>query len=70
MAHPKRKISTTRRDKRRTHHNLKLINFVLCPITGKSHLPHRAFWHEDKLYYRGKIVIDNSISTVETTAKS
>ena len=28
---------------------------------GESHLYHRAHWHEDKLYYRGKVLIDNSL---------
>jgi large subunit ribosomal protein L32 len=50
MAHPKRRISTTRRDKRRTH---------------KKATAHQvAHWHEGKLYYRGKVVAEKE-STVE-----
>ena len=60
MAHPKRKISTTRRDKRRTHHKATMPNFTICSTTGKTHLPHRAFWHEDKLYYKGKVVMEKA----------
>ncbi|MEJ6556917.1 MAG: 50S ribosomal protein L32, partial [Flavobacteriaceae bacterium] len=53
MAHPKRKISKTRRDKRRTHYKAAFQQIATCTITGESHLYHRAHWHEGKLYYRG-----------------
>jgi large subunit ribosomal protein L32 len=65
MAHPKRKISKTRRDKRRTHYKVADSQISICKTTGESHLYHRAHWHEDKLYYRGKVLID---STVEAKA--
>ena len=26
--------------------------------TGESHLPHRAYWYEGKLYYKGKVVLE------------
>lgn len=58
MAHPKRKISKTRRDKRRTHYKAVAPQIATDPTTGESHLYHRAHWHEGKLYYRGQIVID------------
>jgi len=58
MAHPKRKISRTRRDKRRTHYKATTPQIATDPTTGESHLYHRANWHEGKLYYRGQIVID------------
>lgn len=58
MAHPKRKISKTRRDKRRTHQVVQVRNFSICPTTGELHLPHRAFWYEDKLYYKGQVVME------------
>ena len=58
MAHPKRKISKARRDKRRTHQVVQIRNLSVCPTTGELHLPHRAFWHEDKLYYRGQVVME------------
>ena len=60
MAHPKRKISTTRRDKRRTHYKAATPNLSVCPTTGELHLPHRAFWHENKLYYKGKVVVEKA----------
>ena len=65
MAHPKRKISKTRRDKRRTHYKATSPQISVCSTTGESHLYHRAHWHEGKLYYRGKVLID---STAETAA--
>ncbi len=58
MAHPKRKISKTRRDKRRTHYKAVKPTLAQDPTTGETHLFHRAHWHEGKLYYRGQIVID------------
>ena len=55
MAHPKRKTSKTRRDKRRTHYKATAKKFVVCSTTGESHLPHRAYWYEGKLYFKGKV---------------
>lgn len=60
MAHPKRKISTTRRDKRRTHYKAKMPQIATDTTTGEAHLFHRAHWHEGKLYYRGQVLIDNT----------
>ena len=63
MAHPKRKTSNTRRDKRRTHYKAEMPQVAVCSKTGESHLYHRAYWHEGKLYYRGKVLLDNSAET-------
>ena len=60
MAHPKRKISKTRRDKRRTHFKAITPQIGRCATTGEAHLYHRAHWYEGKLYYRGKVLIDNN----------
>ena len=60
MAHPKRKISKTRRDKRRTHFKATTPQISTCSTTGEAHLYHRAHWHDGKLYYRGKVLIDNN----------
>ena len=60
MAHPKRKTSKTRRDKRRTHYKAEMPQIAVCSKTGESHLYHRAYWHEGKLYYRGKVLLDNN----------
>lgn len=61
MAHPKRKTSKQRRDKRRTHYKTEAKNYVICPTTGEPHLRHRAFWHEGKLYYKGKVVMEKEV---------
>ncbi|ADR23172.1 50S ribosomal protein L32 [Marivirga salinae] len=61
MAHPKRKISRTRRDKRRTHKKGTAKLLAICPTTGEAHLPHRAFWHEGKLYYKGNVVMEKEV---------
>ena len=53
MAHPKRKTSKSRRDKRRTHYKAVAPQIAKDPTTGEAHLYHRAHWHEGKLYYRG-----------------
>ena len=58
MAHPKRRQSTTRRDKRRTHDNAVEPTIAICQTTGEPHLYHRAHWSEGKLYYRGKVVME------------
>ena len=63
MAHPKRKTSKTRRDKRRTHYKAEMPQVAVCSKTGESHLYHRAYWHEGKLYYRGKVLLDNNADT-------
>jgi len=61
MAHPKRKTSKTRRDKRRTHLKLREKSLAVCPTTGELHLPHRAYWYEGKLYFKGKVVIEKEV---------
>jgi large subunit ribosomal protein L32 len=61
MAHPKRKISKTRRDKRRTHYKAEARNIAVCPVTSEPHLWHRAYWHEGKLYYKGQVVLEKEV---------
>lgn len=58
MPNPKRKTSKTRRDKRRTHYKAETSAFAICPTTGETHRPHRAYWHENKLYFKGKVVME------------
>ena len=58
MAHPKRKISKTRRNKRRTHYKADSPVVAICPNTGVSHIYHRAYTYEGKLYYKGKLVAE------------
>ena len=61
MAHPKRRQSTTRRDKRRTHDKALIPTITTCPATGEAHMFHRAHWLDGKLYYRGKIVMEKEV---------
>ena len=42
MAHPKRKISKQRRDKRRTHHKLVERPIITDATTGETSLYHRV----------------------------
>ena len=58
MAHPKRKISKTRRNKKRTHYKADSPVVAICPNTGVSHIYHRAYTYEGKLYYKGKLVAE------------
>ncbi len=65
MAHPKRRQSSTRRDKRRTHYKAVKPTLAKDTTTGEMHLFHRAHWFEGKLYYRGKVVMEKEIEEVE-----
>ena len=60
MPNPKHKISKARRDKRRTHYKATAPTTGVDQTTGEAHLLHRAHWSEDKLVYRGKVVIDKT----------
>ena len=62
MALPKRRQSKSRSKKRRTHYKAKERQIAVCATTGESHLYHRAHWHEGKLYYRGKVLLDETTS--------
>jgi large subunit ribosomal protein L32 len=63
MAHPKRRHSSTRRDKRRTHDVLKTATLVTDATTGEIHQYHRAHVSEGNLYYRGKLLVENYTKT-------
>jgi len=56
MAHPKRKISKQRRDKRRTHYKAEAPTLATCPTTGEVHKYHRGYYVDGDLYYKGKLV--------------
>ncbi len=58
MAHPKHRISKQRRNKRRTHYKAEIPQIAIDPTTGEAHLYHRAHWYEGKLYYKGKVVME------------
>ena len=57
MAHPKSKISKQRKRKRRTHFKAEVPQVSICRETGEAHQFHRAYYHGDDLYYRGKVLI-------------
>ncbi len=58
MAHPKRKISKTRRDKRRTHYKAKAPTYMICPNCGAPVLYHRVC--PECGYYKGKLAIEKT----------
>ncbi|HOS84676.1 MAG: 50S ribosomal protein L32 [Bacteroidetes bacterium ADurb.Bin217] len=58
MAHPKRKTSKTRRDKRRTHDKATIATLSKCPTTGTVHRRHTAYEVEGNVYYNGKLMIE------------
>jgi len=64
MAHPKRKISKTRRDKRRTHYTASAKTISYCAATGEAHVRHRAYVADGKLMYKGIVVIENYTTAV------
>jgi len=70
MAHPKSRISKQRKRKRRTHYKIQAPNVTICPTTGQPQLRHRAHWHDGKLYYRGRVYIDNTEEIIEDVAET
>ncbi len=60
MAHPKRKTSKSKRDKRRTHYKAVTPSLTTCQTTGAVHLPHRAYEVDGNLYFNGKVIIENT----------
>lgn len=67
MAHPKRRQSSTRRDKRRTHDKLTPKPITICQNTGETHLRHKAYVVDGDLYHNGKVAI-KGYSSVATAA--
>lgn len=56
MAHPKRKISKQRRDKRRTHFKAKTPNVSSCSNCGSPVLWHRIC--PECGFYKGQLAIE------------
>ena len=56
MAHPKRRHSKARRDKRRTHDRLNKPELGLCPHCKRPKLTHRVCPYCG--YYKGRQVIE------------
>ncbi|HKR05810.1 MAG TPA: 50S ribosomal protein L32 [Bacteroidia bacterium] len=60
MPNPKHKHSKARSRSRRTHYKATEATVAICPTTGEPHLYHRAYWHEGKMYYKGKVVMETA----------
>jgi large subunit ribosomal protein L32 len=60
MAHPKRKTSKQRRNKRRTHHKAEVPTLSTCSNCGSSVKYHRVC--PECGYYRGKQVIEKEVA--------
>lgn len=58
MPNPKRRHSQQRSAKRRTHYKAVPKTLSVDVTTGETHVRHRAHWSEDKLYYKGKVVLE------------
>lgn len=56
MAHPKRKISKQRRNKRRTHYKAEVATLSKCSNCGTTVLYHHVC--PECGYYKGKLAID------------
>ena len=56
MPVPKRKVSKTRKRKRRTHWKLESPGLSICPNCNEPMVPHRACPHCG--YYKGRKVLD------------
>ena len=65
MAHPKRRQSSTRRDKSRTHYKTVVPQLAKDATSGEMHLYHRAHWVDGKMYYRGKVVMEKAVEATE-----
>ena len=55
MAVPKRRVSRSKRDKRRTHDKLKAVNVVECPRCHSKKISHRVCTNCG--YYHGEEII-------------
>lgn len=60
MPNPKKRHSVSRGRKRRTHYKAEASTIAIDQTTGEPHLFHRAHWHEGKLYYKGKVVLEKN----------
>lgn len=60
MPNPKRRHSQQRSAKRRTHYKATATTLSTDSTTGEMHVRHRAHESEGKLYYKGKVVVDQT----------
>jgi large subunit ribosomal protein L32 len=66
MPNPKRRHSQQRSAKRRTHYKATIETLSTDKTTGETHMRHRAHWVENKLFYRGRVVMEKAVK--ETAA--
>ncbi|MCL4108651.1 UNVERIFIED_CONTAM: hypothetical protein GTU68_006969 [Idotea baltica] len=64
MAHPKSRISKTRKRKRRTHKKITAPQVSICKTTGEAHQFHRTYEVDGNLYYRGKLFAQTEVEEV------
>ncbi len=60
MAHPKRKTSKQRRNKRRTHYKAEAPTVVACNNCGAAVKYHRVC--PECGYYRGKLAVEKEVT--------
>lgn len=60
MPNPKRRHSQQRSAKRRTHYKATATTLSTDSTTGEMHVRHRAHESEGKLYYKGKVVVEQT----------
>ncbi|MHB1922942.1 MAG: 50S ribosomal protein L32 [Chitinophagaceae bacterium] len=63
MPNPKRRHSQQRSAKRRTHYKAVADTITVDSKTGEAHLRHRAHWSENKLIYKGQVVMEKPTNT-------
>ena len=68
MAVPKKKISKSRRNQRRSHHALTPINVVVDATTGEYKLPHHLSLEDG--FYNGRQVLEETENTQEEASDS
>ncbi|MBU3677011.1 MAG: 50S ribosomal protein L32 [Chitinophagaceae bacterium] len=61
MPNPKRRHSQQRGAKRRTHYKASIDSLSIDKTTGETHMRHRAHWVENKMYYRGRVVMEKAV---------
>ena len=65
MAHPKRRQSSQRQAKRRTHYKANEPTLSIDKTSGEVHQRHRAHWVENKLMYKGRVVMEKEVAAEE-----
>lgn len=61
MPNPKRRHSQQRSAKRRTHYKATIDTLSTDKTSGELHMRHRAHWVENKLMYKGRVVLEKAI---------